>query len=106
VAFARTHLQWWGWRGWCEVFLLQLMSQLIRDLDFGIGSEANRRITVVIVVVQFNLEHDGLLLLEGADPLGRRTLTCISCASNEISCQNRLRSPSAEHEMLDLKHSV
>ena len=34
------------------------------DLDFGIGSEASLRITDVIVVVQFNLERDELLLLD------------------------------------------
>jgi hypothetical protein len=37
-----------------------LTSQLVRDLDFGIGSEASRRITEV--VVQFNLKHDEFLL--------------------------------------------
>jgi hypothetical protein len=35
------------------------------DLDLDIGSEASLRITDVIVVVQFNLEHDELLLLAG-----------------------------------------
>ena len=51
------------------------------DLDFGIGSEASRRITAVIVVVQFNLEHDELLLLAGTDPLGRRLLTTAVAAT-------------------------
>jgi hypothetical protein len=58
-----------------------LISQLLRDLNFGIGSEASWRITDVIVVVQFNLEHDELLPLEGTDGLGGRLLTCISRAS-------------------------
>ena len=60
------------------------MSQLVRDFDFGIGSEASRRLAAGTGVVQFNLEHDGLLLMEGMDPMGRRTLTRISRATNEI----------------------
>jgi len=82
------------------------MSQLVRDLDFGIGSEASRRITVVIVVVQFNLEHDELLLLEGTDPLGRHTLTRISRASNKMSCQNKQRSRGSEHKRADVKREL
>jgi len=61
------------------------MSQSVRDLDFGIGSEASRRITDVIAVVQFNLEHDGLLQLKERGPLRRCLLTCISRASTNSS---------------------
>jgi hypothetical protein len=82
------------------------MSQLVRNLDFGIGGEASRRIIVVIVVVQFNLEHDELLLLEGTDRLGRHTPTRISRASNENPCQNRQRSRGSEHKTPDLKREL
>jgi hypothetical protein len=51
------------------------------DLDFGIGTEPSLQITDLIVVVQFNLEHDELLLLAGADPLGRRLLTTAVAAT-------------------------
>ena len=51
------------------------------DLDFGISSDASLRITDVIIVVQFNLEHDELLLLAGTDPLGRRLLTTAVAAT-------------------------
>jgi hypothetical protein len=37
------------------------MSQLVRDFDFGIGSEASRRLAAGTVVVEITLEHDGLL---------------------------------------------
>jgi hypothetical protein len=40
------------------------MSQLFRDLDFGTGGEARHRIPVGAMIVQFNLEHSGLLPLE------------------------------------------
>ncbi len=43
---------------------LESMSQLFRDLNFGAGSEARRRIPVGAMIVQFNLEHSGLLPLE------------------------------------------
>jgi hypothetical protein len=35
------------------------MSQLFRDLDFSIGSEAGYRIPLGAMIVQFNLEHNG-----------------------------------------------
>jgi hypothetical protein len=37
------------------------MSQLFREFDLGIGGEPWRRFDARIKVVQFNLEHDGLL---------------------------------------------
>jgi hypothetical protein len=37
------------------------MSQLVRDLDFGIGSEARRRLAAGTVVVLLILAHDTLL---------------------------------------------
>jgi hypothetical protein len=56
------------------------MSQPVRDLDFGIGSEASRRIADVIGVVHFNLEHDGLLQLKergtAASPLAHSHIAC------------------------------
>jgi hypothetical protein len=81
VAFARTHLQWRGWRGWCEVFLLQLMSQLIRDLDFGIGSEANRRITVLSWL------YSSILSMTGSSYWKERTRSAPSHADLHIVCQ-------------------
>jgi hypothetical protein len=46
------------------------MSQLVRELDIGIGGEADHRISVGIVFVQFNPDHDGLPLREGTGPPG------------------------------------
>jgi hypothetical protein len=45
------------------------------------------------LAVQFNLEHDELLLLEGTDPLGRRLLLCIARASNKSSFQKQIKAP-------------
>jgi hypothetical protein len=45
------------------------------------------------VVVQFNLEHDGLLQMEGTDPMGRRMLTRISRASNKIVLPKQATEP-------------
>ena len=44
---------------WREQSFLELMSQLFRDLDFSIGSEAGYRIPLGAMIVQFNLEHSG-----------------------------------------------
>ncbi len=43
----------------CKVSFLELTSQLVRDLDFGIGGEGRRRIIAGFVVVEFSLEHGG-----------------------------------------------
>jgi hypothetical protein len=48
------------WRGWSEVSFLELMSQLLREFDFGIASEPRCQFDAGIAVVQLNLEHDGL----------------------------------------------
>jgi hypothetical protein len=69
------------------------MSQLLRDLDFGTGSEARHRILVGAMIVQFNLEHGGLLPFEETTSKTRRPAICISRASNEMSRENKLRSP-------------
>jgi hypothetical protein len=37
------------------------MSQLFREFDFGIASETRCRFDAGIVVMQLNLEHEGLL---------------------------------------------
>jgi len=37
------------------------MSQVFGERDFGIAREARRRLSVGILVVQFNLKHDGLV---------------------------------------------
>jgi hypothetical protein len=80
--FARTHPQLGGWRGWCQVSFFELTPQLVRDLDFRIGSEPNRRVTVGIMVVQFNLEHDETPSTARNGPTGLPQPTCISRASN------------------------
>ena len=41
------------------------MSQLLSDLDFGTGSEARYRIPIAARIVQFNLEHNELVRLDG-----------------------------------------
>ena len=50
---------------WREQSFLELMSQLFRDLDFSIGSEAGYRIPLGAMIVQFNLEHNELVRLDG-----------------------------------------
>jgi hypothetical protein len=72
-----------------EVALLELMSQLVRKLDLGIGSKAAHRIRVGIVVVQFSPVHDGLLQQEGIYPMGLCPLSCITHASNGIPCETK-----------------
>src|SRR5438105_6956570 len=72
------------------------MSQLVRDLDFGIGSEASRWVTAVVVFVQFNLEHDELPPRGRNGPPRLLLLICISRASNKNSFQNRSRRRSSE----------
>jgi hypothetical protein len=92
--------------GWPEVSRLDLMEQPVCNLDFGIRREAGRRIAVAVTVVQFNLEHDELLLLEGSNPSGPCMLTCISRASNEMPRQDRPRSRSPRDQTLDVERSV
>jgi hypothetical protein len=41
------------------------MSQLFSERDFSIGSEARYPIPMGTMIVQFNLDHNGLLRLEG-----------------------------------------
>jgi len=53
------------------------MSQLFCELDFGIRSEARRRIRVVAMIVQFNLEHSGLHPLEEMTSKARRLAICM-----------------------------
>ena len=83
------------------------MSQLFRDLDLGTGSEPRHRIIPVgAAVVQFNLEHGGLLPLEETTSKKRRPVTCISRANNEMCRQNKLRSAGTKHKTLAVKHSL
>ena len=79
--------------GWREQAFLELMSQLFRDLDFGTGSEARHRIRVGAMIVQFNLEHIGLLRLGEMTSKTRRPGTCMPRASDGMSCKNKLRGP-------------
>ena len=58
VDFARSFLQRWGCRGGAEVSLLELMSQLFREFDFGNAREAGCRFVASVVVMQLNLRHD------------------------------------------------
>ena len=81
VACARPRRHRRTCRGRCEVSFLKLMSQLFRDLDFGIGSEPRRRIANGVGVVPFNLEHDGLPFSGRNRPLGP------SLGHSHISCQ-------------------
>jgi hypothetical protein len=69
------------------------MSQLIRDLDFGTGSEARHRIPVDAMIVQFNLEHGGLLPFEEMTSKTCRPAICMSRASDGMSCQNKHGAP-------------
>jgi hypothetical protein len=59
------------------------MSQLLSDLDFSIGSEARYRILIGAMIVQFNLEHNGLLRLEGTISKTYRPATRMLRASDE-----------------------
>jgi hypothetical protein len=102
AAVARTLLRWRGWCRSCQVSFLELMSQLVRERNFGAGGEVDRRLAAAIAVVQLNLWHVGLPLPEGTGPLGRRTLTRISRARNEMSCQNRPQSLGFKNEMAAL----
>lgn len=82
------------------------MSQLFRDLDFGTGSEARHRIPVGAMIVQFNLDHSGLLPLEEMISKTRRPAIRISRASDGMPCQNKLRGPGTQHKPLAVKYSV
>jgi hypothetical protein len=66
------------------------MSKLFRDLDFGTGSEAGYRIAIGNTIVQFNLDHNGLLHLPRTSLTKMRCpTTCMSRASSEMSRQNK-----------------
>jgi hypothetical protein len=82
------------------------MSQLFRDLDFGTGSKARHRIRVGAMIVQFNLEHSGLLPLEEMTSKTHRPAICMSRASDGMSCQNKLRGPGTQHLPVAVKYSV
>ena len=59
------------------------MSQLLSDLDFGTGSEARYRIPIAARIVQFNLEHNELVRLDGTTQ--RRIGYSHSRANDEMS---------------------
>lgn len=59
------------------------MSQLFGDLDFSTGGEAGYRIPIGAMIVQFNLEHNGLLRLDGSTSKTYRPATRTSRASGE-----------------------
>ncbi len=59
------------------------MSQLFCDLEFSTCSEARYRILIGAMIVQFNLEHNGLLRLGRNDSTTYRPATCMSRASDE-----------------------
>src|SRR5262245_10747559 len=54
AALARMRRQGWHCLGSREVSFLELTPQLVRGLDFGIGSEGSLRIITDFVVVQFS----------------------------------------------------
>ena len=82
------------------------MSQLFRDLDFGTGSKARRRIPAGIMIVQFNLEHSRLLPLEETTSKTRRPAICMLRANDGMSCQNKRWGPGTQHLPLAVKYSV
>ena len=57
------------------------MSQLFGDLEFSTGSEARYRIPIGAMIVQFNLEHNGLLRF------GRNDLKDVSSGYSHVACQ-------------------
>jgi len=68
----------------------QCDSQLFREFDFVIGGEARRRIAVAGMVVQSNLERDGLLRLEETLALrGKTRIRILSQVRIESACADR-----------------
>ena len=65
--------------------MLELTSQLVRDLDFGIGREGSRRIIAGFVVVEFSLEHGG--------PVCRKVRAHWSAVRRVAYCVSKMKSP-------------
>ena len=78
------------------------MSQLVSDLDFGIGSKARRWIAAVIVVVLFNFQHDEVLLPRTGLPGPLPDSEHIACQQQEFLL-NQISPPCRETEALRAK---
>jgi hypothetical protein len=66
------------------------MSQLFSDLDFSTASEARYRIPIGGIVVQFNLEHNGLVRLDGTTQRRIDRLLACRVPGMKKSHQNKL----------------
>jgi len=66
------------------------MSQLFSDLDVSTGSEARYRIRIGAIIVQFNLEHSGLVRLDRTTSRRIAWLLARRVPAMKMSHQNKL----------------